>query len=103
MIFSSKEWLIDEKNEQYFDGEEEKSSIEKALETAENWLENEGYDSTIDLYKSKKADLDKVIKPVKKRKQNRVALKKELKNLLTKINEVENKFDQYVSKKDWLP
>lgn len=40
---------------------------------------------------------------MKKRKQNRVALKKELKNLLTKINEIENKFDQYVSKKDWLP
>lgn len=54
LIFSSKEWLIDEKNEQYFDGEDEKSQIEKALETAENWLENEGYDSTIDLYKSKK-------------------------------------------------
>jgi len=54
LIFSSKEWLIDEKNEQYFDGEDEKSQIEKALEKAENWLENEGYDSTIDLYKSKK-------------------------------------------------
>jgi len=59
----------------------------------ELWLENEGYDQTLEVYKSKKADLDKIIKPVKKRKQNRVSLKKELKNLLTKINEVENKYD----------
>jgi len=103
LVFSSKEWLDDEKNLPYLQGDSEKQSILKEIAKHEDWLENEGYDSTLEIYKQKKSDLEKHVKPVKKRKQSWTTLKKELKNLLTKINEIENKYDQYIAKKDWLP
>lgn len=58
---------------------------------------------TIEVYKQRKSDLDKEIRPIKKRKQARTLINKELKNLEKKLNEVENKYDEYVLKNTWLP
>ena len=103
MVFNTKEWIDDEKNLPYFSENSEKEELGKQLDKEVEWLENEGYDQTIDVYKQWKADLDKIIKPIKKRKQGRNAINKELKNLEWKLNEIENKFDEYIAKRDWIP
>jgi molecular chaperone DnaK (HSP70) len=102
-VYSMKTWMEEEENHIFLNSDTERSNVGTQLEAEIDWMENEGYDETIEVYKQRKADLDKVIKPIKNRKARREMIKKELKNLERKINEIENKYEEYIAKREWLP
>lgn len=103
LIYSSREWANEEENDKYFKDSQDKDVLLDIIDSEEEWFENEGYDESVEVYKERRKAFDDRVKQWKRRKTFRNAVKKELKNLKTKIEETETKFDRFLQGKDWYP
>ncbi len=102
-IYGARDWINDEDNAKYFKDQEEISTLLDQIDAEETWLDDEGYDESLDTYKDRKKKLDGIYKPFKRRKLSRNAVNKELKRLKTTIETTQKKFDKYAETRAWLP